>query len=440
MKKVLIIAYYWPPSGGGGVQRWLKFTKYLPQYGWEPIVVVPKDPEYPVIDKSLEADVPAEATVIKLPIWEPYGIFKKLTGRKKEEKVNTGLLFDEKKQSVIEKLSLWIRGNILIPDPRVFWVKPTAKELIKRIPKLKPDFIITTGTPHSVHLIGKRIKKRFPEIPWLADLRDPWADLDMLDQFYTSAWAKNRQRKLEYKVLTMANVVTTVSPTWAKELQAKTKTPVHCITNGFDSDDFENFDYNANNSAFVISHVGIINSYRNPEPLWSAMEELCNEIPGFKEKLKLQIIGITDAGLGKSLDKFPQLKDKTSVTGYISHEKVVEKYQNSSCLLLLLNNSKNSNGHIPGKFFEYLASGKPILAIAPERSDVAKIIRVNNFGFACPFNEKDTIKNALLTIFKKEERKPAANVIDGYSRKSLTIKLASLLSKEKRDSLVFIRK
>lgn len=428
MKKVLIIAYYWPPSGGGGVQRWLKFTKYLPQNGWNPIVVVPKDPEYPVIDKSLEDDIPKEATVIKLPIWEPYGIFKKLTGRKKEEKVNTGLLFDEKKQSLTEKISLWIRGNILIPDPRVFWVKPSAKRLKKLIPEIKPDFIITTGTPHSVHLIGKSIKKQFPNIPWLADLRDPWANLDMLDQFYTSAWAKNRQLKLEHKVLTMANVVTTVSPTWAKELQAKTETPVHCITNGYDSEDFKDYNSNVVNNDFVISHVGIINSYRNPEPLWLALEELCNEEPGFADKLKLQIIGITDSGLGKSLDKFPQLKERTSVTGYISHEKVIKKYQSSACLLLLLNNTKNSNGHIPGKFFEYLASGKPVLAIAPVDSDVAGIIRDNDAGFACSFDDKAGIRKRIKELFLSSKDALNQSPNKKYSRKELTQSLSKIIN------------
>lgn len=427
MKKVLIIAYYWPPSGGGGVQRWLKFTKYLPENGWNPIIVVPDNPEYPVIDNTLAHDVPEEATLIKLPIWEPYGIFKKLTGRKKEEKVNTGLLFDEKKQTFTEKASLWIRGNFLIPDPRVFWVRPTAQKLKKLIPEIEPDFIITTGTPHSVHLIGKRIKKQFPKIPWLADFRDPWADLDMLDQFYTSAWAKQRQRKLEHKILTMANVVTTVSPTWQKELQAKTKTPVHCITNGYDSEDFKDYNNNVVNEDFVISHVGIINSYRNPEPLWLALDELCKEEPGFADKLKLQVIGITDTGLGKSLDKFPQLKTRTSVTGYISHKKVIEKYQESSCLLLLLNNTKNSNGHIPGKFFEYIASGKPVLAIAPENSDVAKIISENNIGFACPFENKENIKTAVLALFNRKILK--SDAVESYSRKSLTKSLSVLLMK-----------
>lgn len=428
MKKVLIITYYWPPSGGGGVQRWLKFVKYLPTNGWKPIVVVPKNPEYPVTDESLEKDIPPEAEIIKLPIWEPYGIFKKLTGRKKEEKVNTGLLFDEKKQTLIEKISLWIRGNILIPDPRLFWVRPSVKRLKKIIPELQPDIIITTGTPHSVHLIGTELKKQFPELPWLADLRDPWSTLDILDQFYTSNRAKKRQQKLEYNALSIADIITTVSPSWANELQQTVKTPVHCITNGFDSEDFLIPTVQIETKKFIISHIGLINSYRNPEPLWTALEELCNENIEFKEKLELQIIGITDSGLGKSLDKYPQLKSRTKVTGYIPHKKVVEQYQKSACLLLLLNNSHNSQGHIPGKIFEYLASGKPILAIAPKNSDVALIIHKNKIGFACSFEQKEKIKKSVTSIYQNEIKKPDEKTIELYSREYLTKKLSGLIS------------
>lgn len=410
------------------MQRWLKFVKYLPQFGWKPIVVVPENPEYPVIDTSLEADVPEEAEIIKMPIWEPYGIFKKITGRRKDEKVNTGLLFDEKKQSFTEKVSLWIRGNLLIPDPRVFWVRPTVRRLKKIIPEINPDWIITTGTPHSMHLIGKSVKKCFPDIPWLADLRDPWSNLDMLDQFYASRWAKNRQQKLEKKSLNSADVVTTVSPTWAEELQQTITTPVHHITNGFDPEDFETEKNNISTpQKFIISHVGIINSYRNPVALWTALEELCNENNEFKEKFELHIVGITDAGLGKSLDQFPHVKERTSVTGYIPHEKVVEHYQKSSCLLLLLNNTLNSKGHIPGKFFEYIASGKSILAIAPKDSDVAGIIHENNLGHACAFDSKGAIKSAFLSIYQKNDQLIQNKSIEKFSRKNLTGRLVSIL-------------
>ena len=429
MKKVLIISYYWPPSGGAGVQRWLKFVKYLPQYGWKPIVIVPENPEYPVLDATLAEDIPEEAEIIKLPIWEPYGVFKKLTGRKKEEKVNNGLLFDEREQSFTEKMSLWIRGNFLIPDPRLFWVTPSVKRLKKLIPTINPDMMITTGTPHSVHLIGRRLKHNFPALPWLADLRDPWSTLDMLDQFYSSRWAKSRQQSLENSALRTADVVTTVSPTWTDELQQTISTHVHCITNGFDRDDFNaEKTSKVQNGDFIISHVGIINSYRNPEPLWSALEELSDEIPEFAEKLKLQIIGITDAGLGKTLDKFPLIKERTTVKGYIPHKQVVEQYQKSACLLLLLNNTRNSKGHIPGKFFEYVASGKPILAISPEDSDVAAIIRENNFGYACPFDEKTKIKHSLLQIFQQKKQPSNKKTVDLFSRENLTKKLVTILN------------
>jgi len=428
MKRVLIITYYWPPSGGGGVQRWLKFVKYLPSFGWQPVVVVPENPEYPVTDYSLEDDISPQTDIIKLPIWEPYGIFKKITGRKKEEKVNAGLLFDEKKRTLTEKLSLWIRGNLLIPDPRVFWVRSSSKRLKKILKYLKPDVLITTGTPHSVHLIGNKMKRCYPGLPWLADLRDPWAEWDMLDQFYASKWAKKRQKNLEYKTLSLADAITTVSPSWANELESTIKKKVHCITNGFDEEDFSNYSYKEKSNDFIISHVGIINSYRNPESLWTALQELCEEFPEFYQKLQIQIIGITDTGLGKTLDKFPKVKEKTSVTGYIPHEKVVYQYQKSSCLLLLLNNTKNSMGHIPGKFFEYLASGKPVLAMAPVESDVARIIREQKIGFAAPFDDKDFIKKSILSIFRGETDQISYETINEFSRRSLTKKLSELLT------------
>ena len=234
MKKVLIITYYWPPSGGSGVQRWLKFVKFLPQYGWKPIIIVPKDPEYPIYDYSLLNDIPKEAEIIELPIWEPYNIFKKLSGKKKNERVNNGLLFDNKSQSLFVKISLWIRGNLLIPDPRIFWVRPSIRRLKKILPEINPEVVVTTGPPHSVHLIGLELKKSFKNLRWISDFRDPWSEFQMLSEFYTSKFSYKRQRYLEKRVLDSASIITTVSPSWKKVLQSSTKTPVECITNGYD--------------------------------------------------------------------------------------------------------------------------------------------------------------------------------------------------------------
>jgi len=199
-KKVLIITYYWPPGGGGGVQRWLKFAKYLPVFDWEPLIFTPENPEFSVIDHSLEKDIDKNLKVIKYPIWEPYQLFKKFSGRSKNEKVNTGLLFDDKKPGFKEKTALWIRGNLLIPDPRVFWARPAFRYLQKKWDEIEPDIVITTGPPHSMHLIGLRLQK-FYNIPWITDFRDPWAGIDILDIFHPTGTAIRKHQKLEEKVL-----------------------------------------------------------------------------------------------------------------------------------------------------------------------------------------------------------------------------------------------
>lgn len=432
-KKVLIITYYWPPSGGGGVQRWLKFAKYLPEFGWKPLVIVPENPEYPVLDASLEKDVHPEAEIYRLPIWEPYSLFKKLTKRKKTEKVNTGLLFDEKKQSFTERLSLWIRGNLLLPDPRVFWIPTAVKALKKIILETKPDAIITTGPPHSLHLIGQLIKKRFPNLYWISDFRDPWSEIDYLDKFYASKPARGLQKRMEKKVLNRADKVVTVSQSWAKDLQKHTKTPVICITNGYDEEDFSISTKKKQDEEFILSHVGIINSFRSPESLWQAIEELCDSEKEFYNKFKLQLIGTVDEGLKESLKKYRLLHSKTNIVGYIPHSEVMNVYSASSCLLLLQNNTKNSLGHIPGKFFEYMASKTPILAIGAKNSDVGRILEETNAGAICGFNNKTEIKNYLLSLSKTktdDTLKINLEAVKQFSRYELSRKLSTEINNQ----------
>lgn len=425
MRKILIITYYWPPSGGGGVQRWLKFVKYLPASGWKPIVVCPENPEYPVIDESLENDIPPEAEIIKLPIWEPYWIFKKITGRKKEEKVNGGLLFDEKKQTLTEKIALWIRGNFLIPVPRVFWVRSSVKRLIKIIAEKNPEAIITTGPPHSVHLIGYNLKKKLG-ITWIADLRDPWSQFDILEKFYPSRLARARQKQLEKKALSLADKVITVSPTWANDLQKIVNTPVDFITNGFDDDDFCQ-NKKVDSGKFIISHVGMINSYRNRSAFWEVLNELCSEIEEINQNLLIQIVGTYNEQLRKTLEKYPNLTGKLIFSGYIPHSEVKHKYSESGCLLLLQNKTKTSKGHIPGKIFEYLASQKPVLALADPESDLGDLITNCKAGFTCNFDDKNSIKNSVKAIYKKEFPETDKEMVGTFSRKKLTENLSEIL-------------
>ncbi len=417
MKKILIITYYWPPAGGGGVQRWLKFAKYLPDYGWKPIIVAPENADYPSIDRSLEKDISEEIEVIKVPIWEPYKLFKLITGKKKEEKVNTGFLFDGKNKSWIENLSLWLRGNLMIPDPRVFWVNPVYKVLKKKIKEIQPDCVITTGPPHSVHLIGLKLQKRF-QLRWIADFRDPWSTIDYLDIFKLTTFARNRQRSLEKKVLTHADLVLSVSENWKKELLELGAKNVEVVTNGYDEDDFK--DYKKEDTGkFVFTYTGLITSLRNPSFLWSLLEKMCRQDQEFDSKFELRIVGSIDQQVLNEIKSLPMLGKRTKYLGYLPHDEVIKQYGEASMLLLLLNQSANAKGHVPGKLFEYVASRTPVLAIGDTGGDVARIMEECGAGEI--FEEENRKEEIQQFIFERSKKRSKGNLnFYQYSRAELT--------------------
>ena len=430
MKKVLIITYYWPPSGGAGVQRWLKFSKYLPENGWQPVIFTPENPEFSVNDTSLENEVNPKTEIIKCPIWEPYNLFKSLTGKKKKDKVNTGLLFDDSRLDFMTRVSLWIRGNLLIPDPRVFWVNPATRFLSNYLKKNPVDAIVTTGPPHSTHLIGLNIVEEF-NIPWIADFRDPWSQVDYLDIFRPSRRARAKQKKLEHRVITNATIVLTVSPHWGAKLKKLGAKRVEVITNGYDEDDFKDFKNKPAQDKFRIYHTGIINTYRNPVFVWQGLARLCSENHQFAEDLEISLIGIKDKSVIKSITQFDNLFERTTFIDYIPHANLIKEYENASVLLLLLNDTKNVKGHIPGKFFEYLASGKPIICISPKDGDCARILNECHAGIAIKNKNKkifiDTVQY-YYESFKRKKMHLRNPSIKKYSRKKLTKKLVLLLN------------
>lgn len=178
MKKVLIITYYWRPAGGPGVQRWLKFVKYLRDFNIEPIIYAPENPTYPIIDTKIGDDLPSDIQIIKYPIWEPYKL-SSVFSKNKTQKISSGII-PRKKISLTEKIMLWIRGNLFIPDARKFWVKPSVAFLSEFIQNNDIQTIITTSPPHSIHLIGYYLKRKFPDIKWITDFRDPWTTIASL--------------------------------------------------------------------------------------------------------------------------------------------------------------------------------------------------------------------------------------------------------------------
>ena len=427
MKRVLIITYYWPPSGGAGVQRWLKTVKYLPQFGWKPIVYTAKDAEYPILDSSLEKDIPQDAEVIRKKIWEPYDLYKKFIGQKKEEKVYSGFLSEKKKPGFAQRASIWIRGNLFIPDARCFWIRPSRKVLIDYLKKNPVDAMVSTGPPHTTHMIALGVKKKL-DIPWIADFRDPWTQIDFYDQLQLTRWADARHKKMEQQVLKHADKIVTVSWHWADDLKKISGREVEVITNGFDEDD-----YNAArpplDEKFSICHVGSINADRNPKMLWIALGELCKEDSNFKKELVIRLVGKNDISVYEGIEE-NGLTQNLERIDYLPHAEIAAIQQQSRVLLLPINDTPNVMGIIPGKIFEYLAAQRPILAIGKEEGDSARIVREANAGVICGFEEKEKMKNEVRKLFS--ERNAAAGFsskeILQYTRKNSAGKFGALLN------------
>ena len=426
-KTVLIITYYWPPSGGAGVQRWLKTVKYLREYGWEPIVYTPENPEAPAIDNSLLKDIPEGVKVLKQPIWEPYSFYKKFLGLKKDEKINAGFLTEKKKPGLAEKIAVWSRGNLFIPDARKYWVKPSVEYLAKYLRSHPIDAVVSTGPPHSMHLIALGLKEK-SGIPWLADFRDPWTNIDFYDKLMLTKGADAKHRELEKAVLKNADVVTSIGRQMADEFLQLGAKRVDVVANGFDETDFS-FSNVTLDTSFSISHIGSINKDRNSETFWSAVKELCNEVPQFKENLKIKLVGKTDHAVLESLEKH-NLQQYLEKTEYLPHDEVVKKSMSTQVLLLLLNNTPNAKGIMTGKFYEYLAAKRPIICIGPEDGEAAKTLEETAAGKVVGFEDKQKMKSILKEYFEKYQQnnlKVESASIENYSRRKLTSRFAELL-------------
>lgn len=429
MKKVLILTYYWPPSGGAGVQRWLKFVKYLNKYSWEPIVYTAENGEMPVIDNSLEKDIPIGTIVLKTKIWEPYSFYKTFIGRKKDDKINASFLSENKKTSLTEKISVWIRGNFFIPDARKYWIKPSIKYLKDYLEKNPVDVIISSGPPHTMHLIGLGLKKQFPNIKWVADFRDPWTNIDFYEELMLSSSSDAKHKELELKVLSNADSIISVGKTMSedfKKIYNKQPDKFHVITNGYDEDDIYKGALEKDKK-FSIAHIGTLVKSRNPETLWKVLKSLVNENENFRKDLEIKLVGKVDFFVKEQLEKYG-LNSFVNKIDYLPHNEVIKEQQKSKVLLLLVNQTKNAKSILTGKIFEYLAAKVPILAIGPPDGDLADILKSTECGLISDFNDEIKLKENILSIYKGKVINFDKNKIARYSRRELTKELSGLLS------------
>jgi galactitol-specific phosphotransferase system IIB component len=423
-KKLLIITYYWPPAGGPGVQRWLKFVKYLPDFDVQPIVYVPENPTYPIVDANLGSEVSDKAIILKNPIFEPYQLASFLS-KNKTKKISSGIIPNQKKQSFLEKVMLWVRGNLFIPDARVFWVKPSFAYLEKYIRENEIDTIVTSGPPHSLHLIGLELKQKI-QLKWLADFRDPWTTIGYHKSLRLSHYAAKKHKRLEHQVLNSADTIIVTSKTTKSEFQAITTKPIAVITNGFD---VEKVEKQTLDSKFSLAHIGSFLSERNPKILWESIMELLQEIPDFKSHLEIKLIGAVSQEVLETIGQFG-LNVYLNNLGYVSHADAVAHQRKSQVLLLIEINSEETKSILPGKLFEYMVSERPIIAIGPKDSDFAEIITNTNTGVFFEYSEKVQLKRTILDYYTQFlEGKLQSNGVglQQYSRKNLTKQLVELL-------------
>ena len=450
MKRVLIITYYWPPSGGSGVQRWVKFAKYLPSEGWQPVIYTPENPELTAVDKTLSAEIPPEAEIIRRPIFEPYGIYRKLMGKGASTDIKTMIEGSSSgdpasvtaaaaggdvtpirsgSKTWKQRLSLWIRGNVFVPDPRVGWVRPSVRFLKKYLKEYPVDAIVTTGPPHSMHLIGLRLS-RATGLPWISDFRDPWTKMYYLKHLGLSKRTWRRLGKMEQRVLDGSSTVLAVTPLVQEDFQARTRTPVAMITNGYDREDFSGPEP-VPDGFFNIVHTGLFASDGNPLVFWKVLGSMVSDDPEFADRLRLRLVGKVDREVFDAIAA-AGLREHVVSLGYLDHAGAVREQRGATLLILPLRNDPEYRPILPGKLFEYLAARRPILGIGQEDGAMARVLSETGAGITADWQNESSIRATLESAWNAFRQPtglpPVTGDISRFERRALTASLARLLN------------
>jgi len=419
MNKVLIITYYWPPSGGAGVQRWLKFSKYLPEFGWEPIILT-VDPEYatyPALDRTLGKDLPENFEVHRTRATDWFRIYAS-----DKSKIPSAGFADNKDTSWKGKIQRFIRGNLFIPDPRRGWNKFAFRKACYLIDKGNISTVITTSPPHSTQIIGLRVKNKYPEIRWICDLRDPWTDIYYYDQFYPTSIPKKVDKWYEKRVLRKADTLITVGPSLKTTFSLKVKgitDKIEVITNGYDESDFRSISI-TDPLRFTITYVGTLS---DQYPLGGFLKAL-SKIKKDDNDFILRLVGKFSENIMERI-KSEIPADSVEFIPYTHHEDAITLMINSSMLLLVIPDHFNNKNIVTGKIFEYIASGKPILCLGPENGDAAAILSQNNNGECYSYEDINSIENFIRSVKANPERRQPRT--DEFSHRNITKKLVSFL-------------
>ena len=428
MKKVLIITYYWPPSGGPGVQRVLKFAKYLPDFGWEPVILTVENGEYPAIDKTLSDEIPENCIVYKTKSVELSALYKKFTGMKTGDSIPVSTLA-QKNTTWKQKLSNFVRLNFFIPDAKIGWIPYAVSKGKKIIEKEKPDIIFSTSPPPTVHLIAAKLAK-WSRIKWVADFRDPWTKIHYLQQRRINPVSKQINKNLEKNVIENCDAATCVSNNFVNLLTKTNKSKFTVITNGFDSE--INYPVLKNTAKFTILYIGGLACTRYYPDFILLVAKLFENGKLNPDFTELQFVGSIEKDILEDIQEKLKHAPNIQFINYVTHEKALEFMHKADLLLLFLEKGKNYEGHIPGKLFEYLSTGNQILGIGNKYGDTAQIIEKTNAGKIFEPDEIDKVEEEIISQFNcwknkiTREREINANEVSKYTRKRLTQKLTEL--------------
>jgi glycosyltransferase involved in cell wall biosynthesis len=426
MKKVLVATYYWPPSGGPGVQRWLKFVKYLPQFGYQPVVLTvdPAEATYPLRDESLLNEVHGDTEVVTTPTSEPYSLYKKLLGKKE---VPYSGFANEKQSGLISNFARFVRGNLYVPDARVGWNKHALKKALELIDQYQIETVITTSPPHSTQLLGLNIKKLRPAVKWIADLRDPWTDIFYYGKMLHLPFIRKKDARMERHVLMNADTVITVSNSLAKSYQTKIpdnfRKSFEVITNGFDPDDFSVNPLRSTDEFLTVGYTGTLSEEYDLSGFLIAISEIATKQP---KPIKLNFTGSISTHWK---EKLQNLKGsiECNFKNHVSHDEAILQMQNSGLLLLIIPSIEGNKGIVTGKIFEYIASMRPVLGIGPVDGDAADILSDTGAGKMFAYNDVAGIKEYIDSGMAMLPE-PKKSKVYKYSRPALTEKLANLIS------------
>ena len=422
-KKVLIISYYWPPSGGSGVQRWVYFVKYLKRLGWNPYVITVEETKasYPVLDFELLEEV-KDIKVIKTDTKEPLKLYSRIMTGSSNKGIPQGAV---SKKGWFSKMAAFIRGNFFIPDARKGWntfAKSEAENLIRKEGIQK---VITTGPPHSTHLVGWQLKAQF-DIQWWADFRDPWINIFYNRDLYRTAWAHRKDARWEKKVLQTADgILTTLGGNLVSKLQAKAAGQTfHVLPNGFDAPLMASVPKTAIKSFHVV-YTGILTENQDYLPVIEVLNQFADQHP-----IRLSLAGNITASLIQKIKKNAP-KIEVIYKGYLTHKSAIALMKSGDLLLNFIFKGADRD-MISGKLLEYLASEVPVLSIGNPKSEAGRLL--DECSLAQMIDSKSSIaiqKFIGLMIQKKDNAKNQWEGIERWSRENITAALNDILEQGK---------